>query len=167
MLISELSLSSPDWIELVNVTSVPVDLEDWYVEWFGTDGGGNTQTGILTIPAFTLPANSWVVLYDEVGGTGDPPDVDVSGTAIQYHENIWWVAESSSAALYDASDNPHDFVRWGGTTYDPPSPLTWADTPGGPAGAPIHLGRPQPRCGQSGHKHGCGFLRGHVNTGSG
>lgn len=133
VIITEVALGDPDWVELLNVGSQPVALNGWYLEWFGYDNGYNVVSGIFAVPMTTptpvsLAPGARVVFYDEYNGGGGPPDI--SPGVLQFHDNIWWGSAPGSVTLYDPTDAPQDFARWGGPDFDPPVGTGWADTPG-------------------------------------
>jgi len=130
VIITEMGLGDPDWVELLNVGGQPVPLNGWYLEWFGYDSGNNVVSGVFAVPATTpviLAPGARVVFYDEYNGSGAPPDI--SPGVLQFHDNIWWGGAPGAVTLYDPTDAPLDFARWGGPDFDPPVGTGWADTP--------------------------------------
>ncbi len=132
VIISEVGLGDPDWVELYNVGSQPVGINGWYIEWFGYDQGNNVVSGVLTVPMLTtnpvvLAPGARVVLYDEYNGAGGPPDLTPG--VVQFHDNIWWGSAPGAVTLFDYSDAPQDFARWGGPDFDPPTGTGWTDVP--------------------------------------
>lgn len=133
VIITELGLGDPDWVELLNVGSQPVTLNGWYLEWFGYDNGNNAVSGFFAVPMttptpVTLVPGARIVFYDEYNGAGGPPDS--SPGVLQFHDNIWWGGAPGAVTLYDPADAPQDFVRWGGPDFGPPTGLSWTDSPG-------------------------------------
>jgi len=115
----------PDWVELVNVSEVAVDLGGWTLAWGALTEQSVTQTGTLTLPAYVLAPGEYVVLVDEANGNGDPPTV--SDGTIQFHDNINWSDFEGAALLSTDAGDPVDHVRWGGTTLSVPPGVTWTD----------------------------------------
>lgn len=135
LLITEMGLGNPDWVELLNRSSASVDLSGWSLEWWGIDNNNQPVTGVLSLPAFSLGAGARVVVYDEYGGDPTaPPTVDQGAGTIVFHVNIWWGDAPGALALRDPQDAAVDFTRWGQSTIDPPTGIAWADTPEALAG---------------------------------
>lgn len=130
LLITEIGLGNPDWVEILNTGSTTIDLDGWTLEWWGIDGNNQPASGLLTLPAYSLGAGDRVVVYDEYNGDpSNPPTVDTTAKTIIFHVNIWWGAAPGAVALSDPLPTPVDFARWGDSTTDPPTGISWADTP--------------------------------------
>ncbi len=130
LLLTEVGLGYPDFIEITNVGTNPIDLDGWVLEWFGVDGG-TSNTGQWTLPAYTLAAGDRVVIQDDYyGNPQDPPTVDTTNHVIVVHENLPWTTEPGAVTLWTPNADPVDFVRWTDATYAPPTGTAWADTPG-------------------------------------
>jgi len=127
VLIVEIGAGNPDWVELMNVSGGPVNLQDWVLEWNGYDNADNTAGGTLVLPDYPLPDGARVVVFDEYGGGGGAPTVNPG--EIQFHDNIWWGDTPGSVLLTDDASSPMDFVRWGGPDFDPPAGMAWTDGP--------------------------------------
>jgi hypothetical protein len=127
VLISEISDAWQDFIELINISSEPLDLSHWVLEWHGIDDALPILSGMLIIPeGFVLESGERVTLLDAPGSSDEDPVVD--GSEITFPGNVpWSPAEPGAAVLYDAEGGPRDFVRWGGIELDPPPPLAWSD----------------------------------------
>lgn len=129
LLINEVGLGYPDFIELVNVGSSPIDLDGWVVEWNAIDDGA-AQNGQLVLPPYTLAPGDRVELQDDYNDqSGDPPDVDPTTGVIVFHQNIPWTDRPGAVTLWDPNTDPVDFVRWSGTDFSPPAGTSWSDTP--------------------------------------
>lgn len=127
VLINEIGMGNPDWIELLNTSSVDVELENWTLHWWGVEQQGNPVDSVLTLPAYTLGPGQRVTIEDELGGQGDPPTV--AGQTITFHENIWWGDAPGALAFATADASAVDFVRWGGEDFTVPAPFNWNDAP--------------------------------------
>jgi hypothetical protein len=126
VLIVEIGTGNPDWVELLNVSGGPVNLQDWAVQWHGLNQG-TPESGLFVLPDYPLPGGARVVVYDQYGGGGEPPTV--SAGEIQFHSNIPWTDTPGSVLLTDDASAPVDFVRWGGTDFEPPAGMAWSDGP--------------------------------------
>ncbi len=127
VLMVEIGMGNPDWVELLNLSGGPVNLLDWVIEWNGLDNNGAPVSGQLQLPDYPLAAGDRVVVLDEWNGDGSPPTVGPG--EIQFHENIWWGDSPGSALLVSDDGAPVDFVRWGGPDFGPPSGVSWTDGP--------------------------------------
>lgn len=122
VVINEFDMGENDAIELYNPASSPIDLSNWKVE--------SRRTGYLTtftIPAFTLAANSYVVLRESAGTN--------SSAELFFNQNIWCDnADQGSCALINSLGIGVDFVRWKDSTGsiapvdNPPSGTNWLGT---------------------------------------
>ncbi len=129
VLINELNLGSTDYIELLNISELPVALDGWSVHWSTLNRNGSTNTGQYDIPAYSLAVGGRVVLVEDPSlQSGDPPVVD--GTQIRFEDNIPWAMLPGAAALYDAGNTPRDFVRWGRAAFAPPAGAAWVENAG-------------------------------------
>jgi subtilisin family serine protease len=119
VIINEIDIGSPDWVELYNATSAAVNLTGWTL--IAIDSRGYTTT--LTLPTFTLNSGAHVVLH-ETAGTNTPTD-------LYFDSNIMWVTEAAcSAALINAAGVGVDFARWSSSTGipctdTPPTGTSW------------------------------------------
>jgi len=129
VLVVEVGHGNPDWVELLNVSGGAIDLLGWTLEWYGYDNNQAAVGGVLTLPAYSLAAGARVVVLDEYGGDGSPPDVDTTAGDIQFHDNIWWGGTPGAVLLSDDQSAPVDFVRWSGNDFDPPAGMPWSDAP--------------------------------------
>lgn len=131
LLITEIGLGNPDYVELLNVSGSPIDLDGWSLEWWGFNGSNQAVGGVLIFPAYELGPGERVVINDEYPGSepAPPPTVDPMAGTIDFHVNIWWGASPGAVALWDPGQEPVDFARWGGQDFDPPSGAQWQDIP--------------------------------------
>ena len=127
VLINEVGMGSPDWVELLNTSGEAVELEGFVLNWWGVDNNGNPQEAELLFPAYSLAAGGRVILEDTFNGQGGDPVV--AGNLITFDENIWWGSAPGAVALSTADASPLDFVRWGRSETEAPAGTGWQDTP--------------------------------------
>jgi hypothetical protein len=128
VLITEVNLDNPDYVELTNFGTEEVELNGWQFTWHGiSPSDGSPVSGTFVVPeTFVVQAGGRAVFYDNYGGT----DIVIGENTITFAGNInWGMAEPDAAVLADAEGIPQDFLRWGASTIEPPSPLSWSDTP--------------------------------------
>ncbi len=132
ILITEVDVSEPDWIELYNIGSQSVNLTGWQLRIYAPNG---TTHQIYTIPAFTLQSGAYVVLHEEAGSN--------TATDLYFNAAITeWLSDGSGAAtLKTGNGTTVDFVRWGSSTVSSLAESGWSGT--NPAGPPVgkSLGR--------------------------
>lgn len=115
--ITEIDVGDADYVELHNQTAAPIDLAGHILEWTDDTHG----SGAVSLPAFTLPPASRVVLR-EGSGASDTQNLYIG-------QNLGWDFDSSgSVALLDVDSNGLDFARWGGSTQAPPVWTEWVET---------------------------------------
>lgn len=111
VVINEVFGGTPDYVELYNSGSTPVDLAGWLLE---TNGCGPS---LISLPAFNLAPGGYVRMLDDSG----------TNTADTIHLGInicWNQGEAGSAGLSDTFAGM-DFVRWGGSITAPPAGTGW------------------------------------------
>jgi hypothetical protein len=131
VVINEIDIGDVDKLELYNYGSSAANLTNWTIK-----ARQGTSTTTFVIPVFTLPAYGYVIL-DE--GTG----INTSNH-LYFSSNITWSNGIKGAAeLYDSSNNPIDFVRWGDDTTPIPVGTYWYGTnpPAVPSIGSLGLGR--------------------------
>jgi hypothetical protein len=127
VVINEFYLDNPDWLELHNPTSAPVELDGMALHWWGLDYRGDPVDATAILPAYELGPGEFVVIHDEL--TQDPGEpVVVEPGVINLQSNISWdYGIPGAVALLDAV-GALDFVRWGGDAFDPAG-VSWTDDP--------------------------------------
>lgn len=105
VLINEVDVGDPDWVELYNPGTAPVDISGWHLHAYASSGAINQD---YVLPSFVLQPDSYVVLH-ETAGTN-------SATDLYFDANISvWVNDGSgSVVLKTNTDAFVDSVRWGG-----------------------------------------------------
>lgn len=130
VLVNEVGVGAIDWVEILNATPNTVQLHNWKVSWAGLGDMAMTETGWLTLPAYELVAGGRVVVLDDPADTGAV--VEPSAGRIQFHVDIRLDSGDGMVLIEDASETPHDYVRWGPGNYYTPAPppgTEWEDTP--------------------------------------
>lgn len=125
VLINEVCTGGPDWVELINLSGSPVDLDGWELEWWSVDGS-DQHGGVLSLPSYELGGNERVLLQDDNEEGGGPPTVQ--DDVIVFHENIYWGSGPGAAALW-GQGAAVDYVRWESNTLDIPAGHGWSDEP--------------------------------------
>ena len=124
IVINEVTPSGADKVELYNPGTTPVDLTDW--QFTPYSGTGNPYF-TYTFPTFTLQPGALVVLEEGGSATNNTSSILYMGNGI-----AWNATAPGAAALVDPSGSGVDFVRWGGSSLDPPAGTAWSGTePGG------------------------------------
>jgi subtilisin family serine protease len=117
VVINEVNVGSPAYVELYNSGSTDVDLEDWEFAWTDTLP---TSGSFLVATTFILGPGKYVQIVDG-------PGVD-DATHIYIGEAITWdETRGGSAALNDINGKCVDFVRWGGDVTSPPPGTSWGE----------------------------------------
>lgn len=129
VIINEINLGVPDWVELLNPTNTAIQLQGWVLEWWGYSGA-TPVGGQFVLPAYLLAGGGRVLILDENNGSGAPCDNLSINQEIQCHDNINWYGGPEAVALYNDNGDPVDFARWGGTAYGPPAGTSWSDGSG-------------------------------------
>lgn len=128
VLVTEMGLGNPDWVELYNTSQQDVELEGWQLQWWGYNNMNQPVGNTYDLPAYTLAGGERVVILDEYGGNPQElPTVDTINRTIQFHDNIWWGSNQGAVAFSTSDGSPVDFVRYGGTAFDPPAGFAWTD----------------------------------------
>ncbi|MCG8457703.1 MAG: lamin tail domain-containing protein, partial [Holophagales bacterium] len=110
--VNEVHAGTPDYIELYNSGSQAAQLSGWQL----VSSGGATDTHPL--PSFVLAPGQYLKVVE--GGGTDTADTIFTGN------NFNWVSGGDgSVALIDDGATGVDFVRWGTSTFQPPSGTTW------------------------------------------
>ena len=129
VLITEVKVGAVNWIELLNVSTIPVPLSGWVLGWWG-EVGEVPASGSITLPSYALQPGARVVIRDDSANTGANPDV--SAGVIQLHVKIDWGGGYQGAlAVYDVNARALDFVRWNGCAQAPPTGTAWTEPPRG------------------------------------
>ncbi|MBN2460079.1 MAG: VWA domain-containing protein [Candidatus Cloacimonetes bacterium] len=103
IVINEIFLGTPDWIELYNGTEQPVNLLNISISWTVTHGDMN----YIFLPDFTLAKDAYVVITD----SSQPSD----STHLNMGGNINWSSSyGGSCRLIDTGEEI-DFMRFGGS----------------------------------------------------
>jgi hypothetical protein len=129
VVINEVGVGFPDWVELRNLSEIPVDLQQFRLEWRALGEHDQVSTDTWTLPSYSLGVGERVVLEDDISGSGGSPLVTTGH--IQFQENINWGTQAGSALLSDHTGAPLDFVRWGGDRFAVPTGASWTDAPPG------------------------------------
>jgi subtilisin family serine protease len=117
IVVNEIVTNDNDWIELYNGTGSTINLEGWAVFWTDTRG----YSDLLYLPEFYLSPDAYVVL-SELSGTNTSDHIYLGSNI------MWYDGSGGSCALLDNTGNGVDFVRWGGSTQEPPSGTVWNET---------------------------------------
>lgn len=129
ILISEISMSNPDWVELYNTsTTISVDLEDWQIDYWGFDPSGAQVSDSLVFPAYTLGPGDRVIIEDTNPPLSQPPEVTPDKIKF-YQNNFMWMYLPGAVALFMDDGTALDYVRWIDDTFSPPTGVAWSDTP--------------------------------------
>ncbi|MBN3035068.1 MAG: lamin tail domain-containing protein, partial [Bacteroidales bacterium] len=116
IVVNEVVCAASDWLELYNGTTSPINLQNWVFYWTDTRGYDGTHL----LPNFILNPGAYVVLSEASGAN--------TQTHIYLGSNIMWYSGSGgSVSLSNDSGEGIDFVRWGGSTQQPPAGTTWIE----------------------------------------
>jgi hypothetical protein len=122
VLINEVFTGQYSWIELYNADTVSFDLSNWYIYvqisgWGSNDFQINSYWGDVSID----PGQR--VVLDYACGTNTP-------THKYSCDYFNWCGDSAtgSVGLRDESSFGLDFVRWGGSTQNPPQGTSWSES---------------------------------------
>ncbi len=124
IVINEVNVGEPDWIELYNSGSQAINITGWHLLAYAANGTVNRD---YTMPAFILQPDTYVVLHETAGVN--------TTTDLYFNANISdWVNDGSGAAALTTGDGIGvDFLRWGTTTTTPPVGTSWlGNNPAGP-----------------------------------
>lgn len=127
VVINEIGLAVPDWVELLSLSEVPVQLTDWTLRWYVVNTSGNANSGTWVLPPFTAAPHERILLVEDPGIAGDSV---VDATRIRFKDNIPWIHNPGAALLTDDADTTRDFVRWGSAQFNPPAVSDWTEDQG-------------------------------------
>jgi hypothetical protein len=128
LVINELALGNPDWLELHNPTTVSVNLGTYQIHWWGLDGGGNPVDATRLLPDYDLGPGEFVQVQDSNTNPPQTPVVVEPGL-IDLRANVSWDYGDAGALLLEDSGGPVDYLRWGDDTFDPGA-ASWSDQAG-------------------------------------
>ena len=125
VLISEVSTAdrnvpadvSDDYLELVNTTDETIPLDGWTI--IATSAADGLVT--FTISDAELGPRERLVLAES--------ESTIEGAYLLEGELPWTVAANGSLAVIATFERGVDFVRWGGSSFSPPTGLYWSDVP--------------------------------------
>ena len=125
VIIAEVGVGDPDYIELLNIGDDAVALDGWALQWSGVDYDGTTPvSGEVVIDTFTLGPGERVVIRDN-------PDIAVEDGEILYEDNLrFGVNDPGAVVLLDDIDTPLDFIRFNDSTTEPPEGVSWDESAG-------------------------------------
>ena len=108
MMITEAELAGPDYVELQNTSSKPIDVTGWSV-WVGEDGSSGINDFLATPWNLTGTVTPGGIIWqdDQFGGTN------------YWGANLFWnPSQEGWVLLLDANNNVVDFVIWGWSAAD-------------------------------------------------
>ena len=141
LILTEIGVGIPDWVEVTNVGATTADLLGWRFIWQRPPGGGGFQAGILSMPAYSLAPGERVVIADDTLGLMN--ELVFTG----FVNNIRWggmAGFGGAAGLYDPPGNNADYVLWGTSAIMPFPGVIWSEPGGGipaPGGNPDTVNR--------------------------
>jgi hypothetical protein len=118
--ITEISIASLDWVEVLNTSGGTVNVLGVRLLWSSMLG-----SGVVVLPNLTLMPGGRLVVTDDAGTPG--------ATVVVGPENFAWApfAGGGTATLADGYGTGVDFVRWGTTdTTAPPAGVAWSEAAG-------------------------------------
>ncbi len=129
VVINEMGMGMPDWVEFYNPQGHAEDLTGWELWVYDAY---NDLASVYSFPTLTLQAGAYVVLHE---GYGLDSATDVySGSGNTFP---WGNQDSGAAGLTDELGVGIDFVRWGTSVVAAPGGTGWGGT--NPAGPPVGL----------------------------
>ncbi len=129
VIINEIGMGMPDWVEFYNPQGHAEELTGWQLWVFDVY---NELASVYSFPTLTLQAGAYVVLHE---GYGLDSATDVySGSGNTFP---WGNQDSGAAGLTDELGVGIDFVRWGTSVVAAPGGTGWGGT--NPAGPPVGL----------------------------
>lgn len=122
VVINEFFCGTPDWIELRNLSGVPVDLGGWSLSTYQASSGNPVLEGTFVLPPSTIIQSGGFLVLQEYGAAGLPGTLPCS-LSIGFNLN-WTSTRSVAVVLRNAQQVAVDYV--------------YRQGPGGASGAP-HL----------------------------
>lgn len=113
IVINEVSAGASDWIEIMNVGAVPVDITDWRIEFRRRDAGTNAQIFFFdpSVPLTMLTPGELVVVHDGLPSIpGGAVGIDVNAFPGSFQGNgapgniVWSCSGEGSAYLLRPSN---------------------------------------------------------------
>lgn len=137
IVINEFNSGTPDFIELRNVSSGPVDVSGWIVaSWYSDSSATPTAEPVFQIPPGTVIPGFGFLVLQEFGTAGQPGTLPNS---MYVGFNYFWIdSRTIEIALYDNHKVGVDYVyqNWYGGAQAPhlPAGLKWTGTLGPQSG---------------------------------
>lgn len=116
VLINELDVGTPDWIEFYNPENHVVDLSGWLLWVYRADG---SLAYVYAFPAHVLSVDAYLVLR-EGSGTDTYAELYTGDGGIP-----WSNGSAGAMTLVNRSGVAVDFVRWQGCPAEPPEGTSW------------------------------------------